>query len=356
MFKVTPTPKVPQVPPDEQPFEMNIYKTLYYFLFTIVGGLIYVCILFLYLQQLTKGQDEFAQFFNITARAPWSTPTPTTTTQAAQPPSEPQQQQRQEGGVSNITQNNNNSSNIQGNAVPSSTRSSSKHHKQSTKGEEHHTRSNHTSNGGGGGVGASGGGTRKRHHTTNVININPVEAGPVGPAGPQLDPGMKDPCAPGSPSSPMFPYFLMRGSGSSKPQPPPRCIMDEPPPPMWQRGPPPPPLPPIRQDFSSLVDPGGTPRSGGSEPIPRNLLSPSRLVGVGVAPPMGVPPPPPPHHFPAFYPDSGDDRRESFQGPVGGYSSYPPSQSGYSSRAGGGPESLYQKIPMSPATFDYGLR
>ncbi|OXA47105.1 Autophagy-related protein 9 [Folsomia candida] len=122
-FKVTPTPKVPHLSTDEQPFEMNIYKTLYYFLFTIVGGLIYICILFLYLQQLSKGQDEFSQFFNITARAPWSTPTPTTTTQAPQPPPSAQQDPHHLPPVTTSSATNNNSS-LQSNLNPGGSSSS----------------------------------------------------------------------------------------------------------------------------------------------------------------------------------------------------------------------------------------
>jgi hypothetical protein len=69
---IVPTPTIPEIPKQDQPFEWNIYKTLNYFLFTIVGGLVYVCVLFLYFQKLSTGQEEFAQFFNI---RPSATPT-----------------------------------------------------------------------------------------------------------------------------------------------------------------------------------------------------------------------------------------------------------------------------------------
>lgn len=405
-FKVTPTPKVPHLSTDEQPFEMNIYKTLYYFLFTIVGGLIYICILFLYLQQLSKGQDEFSQFFNITARAPWSTPTPTTTTQAPQPPPSAQQDPHHLPPVTTSSATNNNSS-LQSNLNPGGqqqqqgpqgqgqrsskhSHSSSKHHHSkggpgddpSLQQQQHlpHSQHNHASN------------VTQQHrkqsrgppsHQLNLVDPGPGSGGgPILSPPPPMDPGVgpmgKDPCGPGSPSSPMFPYFLMRRGSKQPPPPPPphnmnhlpvgRCLMDEPPPPLsssgWH-GPPhgggrgPPPMPPLRGDFSSL-DPGG-PRGSESLGVGRNLLSPSRLVvnhgggghgGGGMCPPQFAP------IIPPFYPDSGEDvgRRDSFQGSGFGsphYQSQP--QSGYSSRAGGGPESLYQKIPMSPG-FDYCLR
>jgi len=64
------------MPKSDQPFKWDIYKTLHYFIFTIVGGLVYLCILFLYVQKLGAGHDEFAQLFNLplTVNPPASNP------------------------------------------------------------------------------------------------------------------------------------------------------------------------------------------------------------------------------------------------------------------------------------------
>jgi len=52
---------------DEQNFtwDKHIYRKLNYFMFTVVGGIVYLCVLFLYVHQLGSGDEEFAKRFSI---------------------------------------------------------------------------------------------------------------------------------------------------------------------------------------------------------------------------------------------------------------------------------------------------
>lgn len=316
-----PTPTVPELPKGDQPFEWNIYKTLNYFLFTIVGGLVYICILFLYVQKLSTGRDEFAQLSSFLSRG---------TSQAASQPNPPPSSNNNTTTSAPTSQQ----------AQQNSSRLDNPHNK-SNKPHNHSRDPERKSN-------------KLQQQQQQPQGVEQLERKPrvPGPVNPQGVMGLNGGKEPQSPGSPMFPYFLLRRnsklSASSKSagqqpqqqqQPQDRMVVEEAPT-TWHQ--------PRGVQGGGGVSLLNRQEFEGQPQVGRNLLSPSMLN-------HHQPPLPPPHGFqpipPPFYSDSGDERRESFV--PGGFVS--PTGSHYQTGYGRGQESLYQKIPMSPG-FDYCLR